>query len=109
MTIKRIEGSIQDFLVDGDNTPKTFIHIDRPFWNIREKIYAYQYIQDKPGKVLLYIHAKEKLDSKQIDNIINEFFDAYFKIDIEIKQVDNIPRTQSGKFRYLIQNIKNIK
>ena len=108
-TLKRIDGRIQDFLVDRDNTPKTFIHIDRPFWNIRDKIYAYQYIQDTPGKVLLNIHAKEALESSQLDDIKKEFRDTYFKIDIEIRQVNYIARTKSGKFKYLVQNIKNIK
>lgn len=107
-TLKRIEGRIQDFLVDSDNTPKTFIHVDRPLWNVRDIVYAYQYIQDIPGKVLLNIHAKEKLDNKQLEDIKKEFLNTYFKIDIEIKQVNHIPRTKSGKFKYLIQNIRNI-
>ena len=107
-TLKRIEGRTQDFLIDRDNTPKTSIHIDRPFWNIRDQIYAYQYIQDNPGEVLLKIHAKEKLNSKQLDDIKKVFLKTYFKIDIKIEQVHYISRTKSGKFRYLLQNIKNI-
>ena len=107
-TIKKIEGRKQDFIVDKDGTPKTSIHMDRPFWDIRDQIYAYQYIQDKPGKLLLHIHAKEKLTDYQIEEIKKSFFTAYFKFELQVEQVENIPRTKSGKFKYLIQNIKNI-
>jgi phenylacetate-CoA ligase len=108
LTIKRIEGRKQDFLIDKDNTPKTAIHIDRPFWNLRDIIYAYQYIQHKPGMVLLTIHAKQVLTEAQLAQIRNDFFSAYFKFELEIKQVDGIPRTKSGKFKYLVQHIKDV-
>lgn len=103
--IKRIEGRKQDFIIDQDGTPKSAIHIDRPFWNIRNEIYAYQYIQNVPGKVTLNIHTKEKIKDGQIEEIRKIFLDTYFKFEIEIQQVDDIPRTKNGKFRYLIQNI----
>jgi phenylacetate-CoA ligase len=105
-TIKRIEGRKQDFIIDKDGTPKTSIHIDRPFWNIRNDIYAYQYIQDVPGKVTVNVHAKNDLKKNQIEEIKKIFTETYFKFEIEIKQVDNIPRTRNGKFKYLVQNIK---
>ncbi len=104
--IKKIEGRIQDFLIDRDNVPKTYMHIDRPFWNIREKVYAYQYIQDEPGKVWLHIHSKNGLDQKEIAKVKETFLNTYLKFDLEIKLVDHIPRSKSGKFRYLVQNIK---
>lgn len=104
--IKEIEGRTQDFLIDRDNVPKTYMHVDRPFWDIRDKVYAYQYIQDHPGKVLLNIHARTALDELEIEEVRNIFYKTYFKFELEIKQVDHIPRSRSGKFRYLIQNIK---
>jgi len=104
--IKKIEGRTQDFLIDRDHVPKTYMHIDRPFWTIREKVYAYQYIQDEPGKVRLHIHSKNGLDQKEIAEVMETFHKTYFKFDLEIKQVDHIPRSKSGKFRYLVQNIK---
>lgn len=106
LTIKKIEGRIQDFVVDADGTPKTAIHIDRPFWNIRDKIYAYQYIQDIPGKLKLLIHPIDKLDNQQIESIRKLFADAYFKTELDVEQVEYIPRTKTGKFKYLVQNIK---
>lgn len=105
-TIKKIEGRKQDFIVDKDGTPKTSIHIDRPFWNIRDIIYAYQYIQNDPGKLLLHVQAKNSLSQTQIDGIKRSFFNVYFKFELEVKEVDYIPRTRTGKFKYLVQNIK---
>jgi phenylacetate-CoA ligase len=104
--MKRIEGRTQDFLLDIDNVPKTYLHIDRPFWSLRDKVYAYQYIQNDPGKVILHIHAKTSLNELEIQQVRDIFNNTYFKIDIDIKQVDYIPRAGSGKFRYLVQNIK---
>jgi len=103
--IKDLEGRIQDFLVDRDSVPKTYMHIDRPFWNIREKVNAYQYIQNEPGKLLLNIHSKEELNESVLQEIKEIFHKTYFKFELEIQLVDHIPRTASGKFRYLVQNI----
>ncbi len=106
-TIKKIVGRAQDFLIDKDKVPKSYIYIDRPFWDIRDKIFAYQYIQNKPGKVVLNIHSKEKLDKYLLEEIRKIFNKTYFKFDLEIKEVDHIPKTRSGKFKYLLQNIKD--
>jgi phenylacetate-CoA ligase len=105
-TLKRIEGRKQNFIINKDGTPISAMHIDRPFWKIRNDIYAYQYIQDTPGKVLVNVHAREKLTDSQIEEICREFLEVHFKFEIDVQQVDHIPRTKSGKFRYLIQNIR---
>lgn len=104
--IKNLEGRIQDFLVDHDHVIKTYMHIDRPFWNLREKVNAYQYVQDEPGKVLLKIHPKQDLTATDLEEIKKIFHDTYLKFDLDIKLVEKISRTKGGKFRYLVQNIQ---
>jgi len=104
--IKRIEGRVQDFLIDRDHVPKTYMHIDRPFWNIRDKVYAYQYVQNEPGKVILNIHSKKEMEEEEIKEIKKIFHSTYFKFDLEVQKVDHIARSKSGKFRYLVQNVK---
>jgi phenylacetate-CoA ligase len=106
LSIKNIEGRKQDFLIDNDEVPKSYIYIDRPFWEMKDQIYAYQYIQDKPGEIQLNVQAKEKLTRQQIENIKSTFYRTYFKMALTVHQVDHIPRTNRGKFKYLIQNIK---
>jgi phenylacetate-CoA ligase len=105
-TLKRIEGRKQNYLVNKDGIPISAIHIDRPFWKIRNDIFAYQYIQDVPGKILVNIHTREKLTDSQIEDVRRQFLEVHVKVDIEIHQVDCIPRAKNGKFQYLIQNIK---
>ena len=107
--LKRIEGRKQYFIMNSDGTPISAMHIDRPFWKIRNDIYAYQYVQDAPGIITVNIHAREKLNDCQIEEIRREFLEVHFKFDIDIKMVDHIPRTKSGKFRYLIQNIEMLR
>jgi phenylacetate-CoA ligase len=104
--LKRIEGRKQNFIINRDGTPISAMHIDRPFWEIRNDIYAYQYVQDVPGRITVNIHAREPLNDHQIEEIRRKFLEIHFKFDIDIQQVDYIPRTNSGKFCYLIQNIK---
>lgn len=107
MNIKRVEGRVQDFIFDKKGNVITFICQDEPFWAIKEKIYAYQYIQDSIGEILLNIQPREKLSNEEILTIHKEFNNIFFNIDIDIKIVDNIPIGPNGKFRYLIQNIEN--
>jgi len=40
-----------------------------------------------------------------MESVKRTFLEFYSCFDIEIKIVKNIPRTKSGKFRYLIQKL----
>lgn len=105
LKIKNLEGRVQDFLVDRDHVMKTYMHIDRPFWEFREKVNAYQYVQNEPGRLLLKIHPRVELSETELAEIRKIFHSTYFKFDLDIRLVDDIPRTAGGKFRYLVQNI----
>jgi phenylacetate-CoA ligase len=107
--IKKIDGRVQDFLIDRDHVPKTYMHIDRPFWNLRDKVYAYQYVQNEPGKIILNIHSKNEIEEEEILEIKKIFHSTYFKFDLEVQKVNHIARSKSGKFRYLVQNVKTSK
>lgn len=103
--LKKIEGRQQEFFVDKAGTLISFIAHDYCLWNFKDKINAYQYIQNKPGKVLLKIDAKSKFPITDIERIKKTFLEFYSNFDIEVIFVENIPRTKSGKFRYFIQNL----
>ncbi len=104
-TIKRIEGRIQEFFVDKFNSSITFICSDEMFWNVFNKINAYQYIQNKPGQVTLNVDAKESLTEEELSEIKKSFNTYFPNIELTIRIVNDIPKTRSGKFRYLIQNL----
>jgi len=103
--LKRIIGRKQQYFVDKSWSLITFIWAEKPLWNFIEKIRAYQYVQDFPGKVLLKIEACNEFSQSDTDNIIENFLDLYTNIDIEVKFVKSIPKTRSGKVKYLVQNV----
>lgn len=105
--IKKIEGRAQDFIFDKKGNIRTFTCQDEPLWNVKEKIIAYQYKQSKYGVLKLNIQNKQKLGKDDLKSI-NDSFKSIFKgFDLEIQFVDKIEKSKSGKFRYLIQDIKN--
>ena len=103
--IKTVLGRKQEFFVDKTGGLITFIYADVPLWSVKEKVNAYQYIQYEPGKVVLNLEEKAGFSLTDIEGIKKAFSEIYSRFDIEIKLVENIPRTKSGKFRYLIQKM----
>ncbi|MBN2215330.1 MAG: phenylacetate--CoA ligase family protein [Bacteroidales bacterium] len=103
--IKEIRGRQQEFFVDKTGSTVSFTCSDEPFWHIIDKLYAYQYIQDKPGIVDLNLEMTGKLSDSEIEIIHKVFSSYYANITLNVYTVNSIPRTASGKFRYLIQNI----
>ncbi|MHA1380800.1 MAG: phenylacetate--CoA ligase family protein [Candidatus Helarchaeota archaeon] len=104
--LKKIEGRLQEFFIDKNGSLVSFIAHHRCLWDVWDKIKAYQYIQNEPGKLILNIEAISKFSISSIERIKKNFFKRYSGFDIEIIFVKNIPRTTSGKFRYLIQNLQ---
>lgn len=103
--IKSVEGRAQDYFIDNNGELITFIFADGALWNVKNKIFAYQYVQNKKGEVELNIQSKEPLLNLEIDDIEKLFNEYYPSLKLNIKFVNNIAKTSSGKFRYLIQNI----
>lgn len=74
---------------------------------IFEKIWRYQFVQDEPGKVLVNIVPLQEIDEydlKKIRSFLNE--KAQGTLDFKIQLMDRIELTARGKFKLLIQNIK---
>jgi phenylacetate-CoA ligase len=103
--LKNIEGRLQGFFVDKTGSLVTFNLSDGALWNVKDKINTYQYVQNEPGRVLLNICAKNKFSISDIESVRKAFLDFYPRFGVEIKFVRHIPRTKSGKFRYLIQKL----
>lgn len=107
--IKKIQGRKQDYFINKNGEKIIFTWADYPLWSIKDKIWAYQYVQNEPGKVFLYIHFKEEVKPFEFKNIFDEvekIFNKYYDdFEIEIRLNNEIKRTSRGKFKYLIQNI----
>ncbi len=103
--LKRVEGRLQEFFVDKTGSLITFTCSHKALWNVKEKINAYQYVQNEPGKVLLNIDAKSKFSISDIDSVKKTFLHFYPRLNIETKFAHHIPRTKGGKFRFLVQKL----
>lgn len=104
--IESLDGRNQEFLVTKQNNkiPGFTISIDKFVWDYVE---AFQVIQNEIGKVEFYIVPKSNFNStierkilKSQENKWGEFFDMKIIIKNEIL------RTDSGKYRLVINNIK---
>ena len=104
--IKKVEGRRQDYFIDKTGSKVTFIYCDEALWNVKDKIYLYQYVQNELGKVVLYIQCKSEFTQEDKNCVIREFKRYYSRFDIELYFTEQIEKTKVGKFRYLVQNIK---
>lgn len=104
--IKKIEGRRQDYFIDKSGSKVVFTCSDDALWDVKDKIYLYQYVQNEVGKVVLNIQCKKEFTNDDINSVITEFKRYYQRFDIELHFTDHIEKTKVGKFRYLVQNIK---
>lgn len=104
-TVTEITGRISEFLVDSNNGLVNFIASDEVFWPILDKVIAYQYEQDTPGVLNIRLQVREALTTAEYKNL-NEMIKKYYPgFEFSVSDSGQIPRTRSGKFRYLIQHI----
>ena len=104
--IKRVEGRRQDYFIDKSGSKVTFTCSDDALWGVANKIYLYQYVQNELGKVMLYIQRKDEFTLEDKKSVVRDFKKFYPRFDIELKFTKHIEKTNIGKFRYLVQNIK---
>lgn len=105
-TANRILGREQDFVYDLNGDKVIFTCSDEPLWDI-DGIVAYQYIQSKKGILQLCLQCNNQFSEISYNKLKINLEKYFINFKIEIKQVDNIPKTPRGKFKYLIQNIKS--
>lgn len=104
--LERVTGREQEYFVDKNGSLVTFIWADKPLWAFKNKINAYQYTQDMPGKIFLKINANDLMKPSDLDKIKRDFLNLYKNFDITIRLGQDILRTRTGKIRYLIQNVQ---
>jgi phenylacetate-CoA ligase len=102
-----IMGRIQEFFVDRNGGVVRSMFSDEPIMEFTDRLTAYQYVQTVPGRLRLDLEAKPGCGFTDAERAsIVECFHSYFPdFDLEIALADSIPRTRSGKFRYVIQHL----
>lgn len=102
MVASSIVGRNQDFVIDMNGNKIQFTNHDEPFWEL-EGILAYQYIQQKKGELILRLQTEENYDSMKDQILLQEIKKIFINFEISIIHVDEIEKTERGKFKYLIQ------
>ena len=103
--LKNIAGRLQEFIVTGDDRliSMTAINMHNSlFDNVRQ----FQFYQEKKGEVdlnLVRTRSYREQDDLRIRQEIGEKLGQHMKLNL--KYTDEIPRTSSGKFRFLIQEL----
>jgi len=103
-----ILGRKQEFFVDRNGTVIRSMFSDEPIVDFTRKLNAYQYIQETAGKLRLTLEVKPGCGFTDEERVsIIDIFHSYFPdFELEIALTDSIPRTRSGKFRYVIQKLE---
>ncbi len=103
---KRVEGRwLQEMIVTqkGNLIPITALNMHS---DVFDNVKQFQFYQDREGEVLFKIIPTSSFSERDIANIKRELTRKLAKdIKLEIQLVDEIARTQRGKYRFLIQKL----
>ena len=104
---KKIEGRLQDFIVANDGSLITLTAlIFAQHFKAFGKIKNMQLYQDRIGEVEVKIISTNDFLKEDSNEIIKKMESAVSgKIKVAVKIVDKIQRTQSGKYKFLIQKL----
>lgn len=99
----RVEGREAEFLIGKDGR---FISMTAvPYSSVLSKVKQFQFYQEKPGKLILKVVPLPTYAESDSEHILKRLRDELTEVEVEIRFVDHIPRTGSGKYLYMIQKI----
>ena len=106
--LKRVEGRLQEFIVANDGS---LISLGPAIFGIHEaewtKVKQIQFLQEMPGELVIQVVKDPSYSNAAIEAYVLRLFKArlgrQFKLDVRF--VDHIPQTKSGKYRFLIQKL----
>lgn len=103
--LKRIEGRLQELIITKNNRLISMTAINMHS-DVFDNVKQFQFYQDKKGQVILNIVRKDTYTERDTQYIRKEL---YKKLGNDVKLticfIEYIPRTQSGKYRFLIQKL----
>jgi phenylacetate-CoA ligase len=103
--LKKVIGRQQEILKTPEGKyihGEFFTHI---FWEI-EQVKEFQIIQEKLDKITIRIAYEKDFDEKQLDKIREIIRKRSEGWNVEFKFVDNIERTESGKYKFILNLVK---
>ncbi len=104
--LRKIDRWLQEIIVSRDGVYVSATGLN-PHSDIFNNVIQFQFLQQMPGELILNLVKKSSYTESDTFKILSELNNKLAnKFDIRIKFVDTIPRTPSGKHRYLVQNLK---
>ena len=113
--IKCIEGRVQEFIVSKDGSlislNGNMISLDSALFSIKNegwrKIKQIQFIQEEKGKLTLRVVKDDRFSLLDATEYVKSLFEKRLRYlcEFKIEFVDDIPRTDRGKHRFLIQKM----
>jgi phenylacetate-coenzyme A ligase PaaK-like adenylate-forming protein len=104
MRVDSIEGREQEYFIDSDGKRRAFgpylfgIHDD--FWN---RILAIQFLQQHPGQLDVKVVIRDNSDRSWLEDYLRKRFAV---CDLHFEYVGQIPRTETGKHRYYVSQLR---
>jgi phenylacetate-CoA ligase len=105
--IERIEGRLQEFIVTRDGRLISVCVMGAAHFDVLDNVHQTQYYQDTPGKLAFRVVPKSGFSLADL-NRIQAVVQAKTgnDVDVEVRVVKEIPRTESGKHRMIIQKLE---
>ena len=106
--LKRVEGRLQEFIVanDGNLLPlgPAIFGIHDAEWT---KVKQIQFLQETPGELVIQVVKDPSYSEAEIEGYVLRLFKARLerRCELNVRFVNHIPRTQRGKYRFLIQKL----
>jgi len=97
---------VQDFIITKTNQKLPFKDVYEVIVNNSEYIWESQLIQETKGELVLQIVKEQPFSEKDMDRLKDVFQKRFGKnLTLTIEYVNQIPRTNRGKFQYFIQKL----
>tara|TARA_B110001469_G_C9630553_1_gene315391 strand:+ start:766 stop:2154 length:1389 start_codon:yes stop_codon:yes gene_type:complete len=106
--IKKILGREDDFLYSHENGKMNLVNLANSIKDVKGLMKT-QFVQNDLNKIIINLVVNNnKFDAYQKSIFLKNIrLRLGEKINIQLNLMDNIPNTKSGKFRFVINNIKN--
>jgi phenylacetate-CoA ligase len=103
LLIEKIEGRNQEYIVLKNGTLVPLLSL--PFSSFLLDVKQFQFYQETAGEVILKIVKMPSYNDNNTEYILKGLSEGLNNIKIDLKFVNEIPRTERGKYMYMIQNI----
>lgn len=104
--LSNVEGRLQEFIVTQDQRLISITTMGAAHFDILDNVFAMQYYQEEVGVLVLNVVPKGNYCARDRERISNAVLQKVGGgLRIEVREVDDIMRTRSGKHLMLIQKI----